>query len=370
MSTMQKNLVLRILIVLSFGTGFYLLYSVGAFLMTLHSARTPHGLFKTRHAPSELPAHLETATFAAGCFWGVEEEFRKQKGVIATSVGFMGGHTKHPTYKQVCYEDTGHAEVVQVEFDPTQITYRQLLELFWDLHDPTTLNRQGPDVGDQYRSAIFYHSESQRADALATRDALEKSGELADKIVTEITAASEYTPAEDYHQQYVEKGGRASCHFRRKQVPLATPSTPVSSLKKDLTPLQKMVTQHGGTEPAFQNEYWNEKRPGIYVDVVTGEALFSSLDKYDSGTGWPSFTQPIPGGKLKTQTDHQIPGMPRTEVKSQGNSHLGHVFDDGPGAAGTRYCINSAAMRFIPLEKLEAEGYGQFKYLFLALHQK
>lgn len=173
-----------------------------------------HGLFLTQTAPAELPP-TEVAGFAAGCFWGVEQEFRKLPGVVATAVGYSGGHTKNPNYEEVCSGTTGHAETLQVEFNPKVISYSELLDLFWHLHDPTTLNRQGPDVGSQYRSVIFYSNELQKAAALATRDALQKSGELSAPIVTEILPAQEFTKAEAYHQQYVEKGGQAACHFRR-----------------------------------------------------------------------------------------------------------------------------------------------------------
>lgn len=178
---------------------------------------TSKGLFRTSHAssPLTLAPKTELATFGAGCFWGVEQEFRNQNGVVATAVGFMGGQTSNPTYKEVCYEKTGHAEVVQIEFDPDVIPYTELLNIFWHLHDPTTLNRQGPDVGDQYRSAIFYHSPEQETLALRSRDALQDSGEFKNKIVTEISSASDFYAAEDYHQQYVEKGGYAACHIRR-----------------------------------------------------------------------------------------------------------------------------------------------------------
>jgi len=171
------------------------------------SNRTSKGLFRILNAP-QFPSKTELATFAAGCFWGVEDNFRNTKGVMATAVGFMGGHTLNPTYKQVCYEKTGHAEVVQIEFDPTAISYPELLDIFWNLHDPTTLNRQGPDVGDQYRSAIFYHSPEQKSAALRSREALEQSGKLGEfknRIVTELSPASAFYPAEDSHQQYAEK---------------------------------------------------------------------------------------------------------------------------------------------------------------------
>ena len=175
---------------------------------------TSKGLCRTLAAPNSL-SKTELATFAAGCFWGVEQEFRNQEGVVATAVGFMGGHTLNPTYKEVCYEKTGHAEVVQVEFDPSVISYSKLLDIFWHLHDPTTVNRQGPDIGDQYRSAVFYHSPNQKNIAISSRNAIQESGEVKNKIVTEISPASDFYPAEEYHQQYVEKGGHAVCHTAR-----------------------------------------------------------------------------------------------------------------------------------------------------------
>lgn len=174
----------------------------------------PSGLAPVKGAPKPK-GKTELATFGAGCFWGVEQEFRKTKGVLATAVGFSGGHTKNPTYKQVCTDTTGHAEVVQVEFDPSVVSFDHLLKLFWDIHDPTTPNRQGPDYGSQYRSAVFYHSAAQQATAIASRDRLQQSGELDAKIVTEISAYAGFTRAEEYHQQYVEKGGIASCHRRK-----------------------------------------------------------------------------------------------------------------------------------------------------------
>jgi peptide-methionine (S)-S-oxide reductase len=187
----------------------------GTQMKTDSTRLTKLGLVKTLEAPAIWPK-TEVASFAAGCFWGVEQEFRKRKGVVATAVGFMGGSTKNPTYKDVCERDTGHAETVQVEFDPMQVSYEELLELFWNLHDPTTMNRQGPDVGDQYRSAVFFHSPEQKAWALKLREKLQASPEIGGKIVTEISAASDFYKAEEYHQQYVEKGGRAGCHIRKK----------------------------------------------------------------------------------------------------------------------------------------------------------
>lgn len=159
---------------------------------------------------------MEKATFGAGCFWGVEAAFRQVDGVVRTQVGYSGGTTANPTYKDVCSGRTGHAEVVQVEFDPADVTYDDLLEVFWKIHDPTTPNRQGPDVGEQYRSAIFYHDAGQEAAARASKARAEASGRFRHRIVTEIAPASAFYPAEDYHQQYLEKRGLATCHIPQR----------------------------------------------------------------------------------------------------------------------------------------------------------
>ncbi len=315
--------------------------------------------------------NLHDIYFAGGCFWGVEEYFARIPGVYNVTSGFANGTTENPSYEDVIYRNTGHAETVHIQYDPGIVSLKTLSEQFFKIVNPISVNKQGNDVGTQYRSGIYYVDESDIPILESVFAEVQKKYSI--PIVTELEPLDHYFLAEDYHQDYLAKNPNGYCHITFEtldEVVLETEKLEISQytkptieeLQKRLTPLQFDVTQNEGTERAFANEYWDNKEKGIYVDIVTGEPLFSSTDKYDSGTGWPSFTCPIGEELIAEHSDNSL-WMERTEVRSAlGDTHLGHVFNDGPKEeGGLRYCLNSASLKFIAYDEMDKLGYGEYK---------
>ena len=304
---------------------------------------------------------------AGGCFWGTEHFLKQIRGVESTQVGYANSTVANPSYEQVCSGKTNAAETVKVVYDPEVAKLGLILDLYFKTIDPTSLNRQGNDRGTQYRTGIYY---TNPADLPVIEEAIKTlRTKYTQPIAVEVMPLSNFYPAENYHQDYLDKHPNGYCHIDPSLFDMAKKANAGkkyqkpddATLRKKLSAEQYAVTQKNATEPAFRNPYWDEHREGIYVDITTGEPLFVSTDKFDSGCGWPSFSKPI-NKQLITEKQDTSHGMVRTEVRSKtGDAHLGHVFPDGPkDKGGLRYCINSASLRFVPKEKMQEEGYGEY----------
>lgn len=316
---------------------------------------------KSKKDKENPPKNLGEIYLAGGCFWGLEAYFESIEGVYDVTSGYANGSVDVTNYQQIA--STGHAETIHVKYDADKLTLREILLYYFRVIDPTSVNKQGNDVGTQYRTGIYYQTDEQKV--IVEEFIKEQQQQFEKPIAVEVAPLAHFVLAEEYHQDYLAKNPTGYCHINIADaaVPVVDPKKyekpSVDELKNTLTETQFNVTQKNATEQPFLNAYWNTKEDGIYVDVVTGEPLFLSRDKFDSGCGWPSFTKPLAGDVLTYQEDNSL-SMQRVEVRSRvGDSHLGHVFEDGPrDKGGLRFCINSASLKFIPKSEMVQKGYG------------
>ncbi|MFT8593852.1 MAG: peptide-methionine (R)-S-oxide reductase MsrB [Bifidobacterium sp.] len=300
--------------------------------------------------------------FTGGCFWGMQRYFQNVNGVEATEVGYAQSKVPNPSYEQVCTGETDAAETVRVSYDSDIVSAHTLALLFIDAIDPFSRDRQGNDRGRQYRSGIYWDEKDSGQEQSFRQVLQELHARFGRESAIELDSLLNFYPAEDYHQDYLDKNPGGYCHIPVKKIlNVATRQRFIESIWK-LSREQYEVTQNAGTERPFDNEYDENYRPGIYVDVVSGEPLFLSNDKFDSGCGWPAFSKPISEDSVTNREDRSLFGRPRIEIRAaKSDIHLGHVFNDGPRElGGLRYCMNSASLRFIPKEHMEAEGYGAY----------